>query len=247
MHTKETPTTDPQAKILVVDSSVVETTTLQILLSPLSRNITTCLDYRRGVDALKYAADRDEPYDLVFLALPLEESPAYDLAVRILADAMSSTGPARTIILGGHHLPAEFAEYSEDGGQCLTKPITRAKLEAVLTPLGFFLPKLNCWEYLHCGREPGGARCEELGVCPTALEEAGEGLHGGSKGGRACWAISGTLCGGVVQGTFCSKIENCMECDFYRLVQAEEGECFESIDSVLNRLRRKKEMLTEKK
>jgi len=234
--------TKSEPKILVVDGSVVEATMLMILLSPLSKNITSCLNYHRGAAALAIAKEHDEPFELVFLALPSPDHPDYDLSIRLLADALRESGPLRTVILGGHNLPSDFDQEKKGERNLLTKPITRRKLEELLVPLGFALPKMNCWQYLKCGREPGGARCDELGICPTAVEDAASGLHGGDKGGRVCWAISGTLCGGVVQGTFCSKIESCMECDFYRLVQAEEGDLFESIDSILNRLRRKKQL-----
>jgi len=82
--------------------------------------------------------------------------------------------------------------------------------------------KLNCWEFKKCGREPGGAKVKELGACPAASTFA-NGANGGNNGGRLCWALSGTLCGGKVQGTFAQKLPNCMECEFYKLVRQEEG------------------------
>ena len=60
------------------------------------------------------------------------------------------------------------------------------------------LKKLNCWEFKQCGRQKGGENAGDLGVCPAATEEAADGLNCGKKGGRACWALAGTLCGGVV-------------------------------------------------
>jgi len=83
--------------------------------------------------------------------------------------------------------------------------------------------KLNCWEVEKCGREPSGARVAELGVCPACTETRVNGTNGGSNGGRACWVLGGTLCGGEVQGTFADKLGNCMDCEFYKLVRAEEG------------------------
>ena len=79
----------------------------------------------------------------------------------------------------------------------------------------------------------------DLGICPVAEATALNGLHGGHDGGRACWSIGGSFCGGKVQGTFACKIKNCQNCDFYHLVQIEEGDRFASIDSIMNRLRRK--------
>ena len=88
------------------------------------------------------------------------------------------------------------------------------------------IPKLNCWEFMECGREPGGDFVEELGVCPAATESAFEGINAGKNGGRSCWAISGTLCLGRVQEGFASKQCQCEECDFYQLVKLEQGSEF---------------------
>lgn len=83
--------------------------------------------------------------------------------------------------------------------------------------------KQNCWEFKSCGRELGGSNAQELGVCPAATATQADGIHGGSNGGRACWAIAGTLCGGNVQGTFAAKMGNCLRCSFYRHVADDEG------------------------
>ncbi len=86
----------------------------------------------------------------------------------------------------------------------------------------------NCWDAKNCGRTPGGHRAGELGVCPAATEARLDGIHSGKNGGRACWAIAGTLCGGAVQGTFAEKEENCMACDHYKAVRksANEENCW---------------------
>ncbi len=65
---------------------------------------------------------------------------------------------------------------------------------------------MNCWEAKSCGREAGGAKSAELGVCPAYTKNAGQ----------ACWVVAGTFCGGEVQGTFAEKEHNCMRCDFYQ-------------------------------
>jgi hypothetical protein len=77
-----------------------------------------------------------------------------------------------------------------------------------------------------CGREPGGAISSELGVCPAAIEKKPDGTHGGSNAGRACWVVAGTLCDGIVQGTFSKKYENCEKCDFFHQVLEEEDKEF---------------------
>jgi hypothetical protein len=86
--------------------------------------------------------------------------------------------------------------------------------------------KLNCWEVMQCGREPGGARESELGACPVGLERRLDTVHGGCNAGRACWIVAGSLCGGEVQGTFAAKYQNCKKCEFYQRVQKEEYPAF---------------------
>lgn len=83
--------------------------------------------------------------------------------------------------------------------------------------------KTNCWEFKKCGREPGGIKSKELGVCPASLATAVNGVNSGTNGGRICWALTGTLCGGKVQGTFAQKLANCCECEFYKMVRQQEG------------------------
>ncbi len=80
----------------------------------------------------------------------------------------------------------------------------------------------NCWEFKKCGRQPGGPRAEELGICPVTTNTDLHGAHGGRNGGRACWAIAGSLCGGKIQGTYAQKLNNCWRCDFFNTVKREE-------------------------
>jgi hypothetical protein len=83
--------------------------------------------------------------------------------------------------------------------------------------------KLNCWEVKQCGREPGGAKSAEFGVCPATIDTSSNGLNGGENGGRICWAVAGTFCGGKVQGTFAEKQVSCMICEFLKKTKEEEG------------------------
>jgi hypothetical protein len=96
--------------------------------------------------------------------------------------------------------------------------------------------KQNCWEFKKCGREPGGAKVAEFGVCAAATEARVNGMNSGKNGGRACWAVTGTLCGGKVQGTFATKLSNCLACEFYKVVGEEEGPEHESSKSILAKL-----------
>lgn len=79
----------------------------------------------------------------------------------------------------------------------------------------------NCWEFKGCGREPHGVKVQELGVCPATTDISSDGFNGGKNGGRICWAVSGTFCGGDVQGTFAEKQLSCMTCDFFKIVKQE--------------------------
>lgn len=87
--------------------------------------------------------------------------------------------------------------------------------------------KLNCWEFKQCGREKGGAREKELGVCPATISGKGDGFNGGLVRGRVCWAVAGTFCEGTVEGSFAKDYRTCLECDFYASVLEEEGVFFD--------------------
>ena len=96
--------------------------------------------------------------------------------------------------------------------------------------------KQNCWELKKCGRELGGAKVREFGVCPAATETRAEGIHGGKNGGRACWAITGTLCRGETQGRFVDKAKGCLRCDFFELVQRDEGKDLRNVQEIQSKL-----------
>lgn len=71
---------------------------------------------------------------------------------------------------------------------------------------------LNCWELKGCGREKDGAHVAQLGVCPAWPDH-----------GRDCWLAAGTLCGGVLQGTYAEKLGNCLVCDVYQKLMCGEA------------------------
>jgi methyl-accepting chemotaxis protein len=54
---------------------------------------------------------------------------------------------------------------------------------------------LNCWDYMKCAREE---------TCPAY-----------PNFGRACFAVTGTLCKGKEQGSYALKISRCRSCGFY--------------------------------
>ena len=63
----------------------------------------------------------------------------------------------------------------------------------------------NCWEFKKCGREKGGIKVKELGICPAYPDH-----------GSDCWLVAGTFCGGKIQGVFAQKLATCMACDWYK-------------------------------
>ncbi len=87
--------------------------------------------------------------------------------------------------------------------------------------------KLNCWDFMKCGRQPGGQHVSDLGICPATLEKRLDSVHEGLNAGRSCWVLTGTLCKGEVQGTFAKKFKNCQICDFYQTVKNEESYNFQ--------------------
>ena len=86
--------------------------------------------------------------------------------------------------------------------------------------------KKNCWELKNCGRENGGSKASEMGVCTAASDKSTNGFNDGTNGGRFCWAVAGTLCGGEVQGTYAEKQATCISCDVFRQIKTEEGRAF---------------------
>ena len=101
------------------------------------------------------------------------------------------------------------------------------------------MKKLNCWEHKKCGREPGGNKSSEFGVCPASTEKRLDGVHGGINAGRACWVVAGSMCNGKIQGTFAQKHKNCFICDFYLGVSQEEEMNMEATSTLLITLQNK--------
>lgn len=95
------------------------------------------------------------------------------------------------------------------------------------------MSKRNCWEVKKCGREPGGALADELGICSAAIEERANGMNGGKNAGRACWAVTGTQCSENGCAGFAAKLWNCLKCDFYKSVLEEEKELFMSSKDIM--------------
>jgi methyl-accepting chemotaxis protein len=82
--------------------------------------------------------------------------------------------------------------------------------------------KENCWEFKNCQRQPGGSKVDELGVCPASMDESCDGVNDGVNAGRYCWKVTGTFCGGAVQGFYAQKVRSCVQCEFFKKVKEEE-------------------------
>jgi hypothetical protein len=98
--------------------------------------------------------------------------------------------------------------------------------------------KKNCWEYMECGKEAMGANGKNGSACPASKMRELDSIHGGMYAGRACWVVSGTMCGGGKQGVCAEKMGRCVMCDFYKMVRSEEKNDFrlprELIDLMLS-------------
>lgn len=90
----------------------------------------------------------------------------------------------------------------------------------------------NCWEVMKCGREHGGTMSGEMGECVASSSVKANGLHNGLNGGRVCWALAGTFCGGKPSGTFAAKMESCEHCSFYKMVRVGESGDFKSVSDI---------------
>ncbi len=87
------------------------------------------------------------------------------------------------------------------------------------------MPEENCWEFMKCGKE----RPNVMGICPAVTEVRADGVNGGCNGGRVCWAVPGTLCGGKIQGTYAQKLVKCTECDFRARVHEDTAYRFRAV------------------
>jgi len=87
----------------------------------------------------------------------------------------------------------------------------------------------NCWEFKQCGRGSGGENVESEGLCPAVTANLLDGINNGHNGGRACWGVKDTVC----KQAFNLKLCDCLKCDFFLLVQEEEGVDFTLLNEIL--------------
>lgn len=96
--------------------------------------------------------------------------------------------------------------------------------------------KINCWEYKKCSSHERGVTTPASEICPVSLETRFNGIYGGRNGGRSCWLVRETLCGGRNQRTAVHKFIECFFCDFKKYVIMEEGPDFLISDTILKSL-----------
>ena len=71
---------------------------------------------------------------------------------------------------------------------------------------------------MKCGREPGGKKVAELGVCRAANEGDFNGINSGKNGGRICFVVAGSFSLDEVQGIFAKTYASCEDCSFYKIL-----------------------------
>ncbi len=214
---------------------------LSLLLSSHSMDITTSSDYERGEQIVEESLVNSDPSasPILFIEATPQQPENVHRFERLMERVLQSNHPIQVVFVSDYEPDDELRERYLSVKHVLTTPVTTRRLSKVLNGLGIKSHKLNCGEYKRCGREPDGKNAQQDGVCPAAIEYKTDGTNDGDNGGRACWAIGGTLCSGTVQGSFASKINSCVDCDFYRIVASEEGEHFESINTIFRRLRKR--------
>ncbi|MFH0990078.1 MAG: hypothetical protein V1799_08690 [bacterium] len=98
------------------------------------------------------------------------------------------------------------------------------------------MKRKNCWEVMQCGRQSGGEKVAEFGVCPAALPNMYDGMNKGFRGGRICWVVAGTFCAGYPKGMYAKALAGCFECEFLKQVHEEEGRNFVLLPTLTHEL-----------
>ena len=82
--------------------------------------------------------------------------------------------------------------------------------------------KLNCWQVMECGCEPGGAQAATKGICPAAVNTKYHGVNGGENSGRFCWTEPDAGCREMTGHNYA----DCLLCSFFKIVKAEQDREF---------------------
>lgn len=85
------------------------------------------------------------------------------------------------------------------------------------------MQKVNCWDFRKCGEKPDGASPGQTKPCGVATEEKCDQINHGKNGGRSCWLIRQKMAERKDKG---SAMMRCSQCDFYKMVEKEEGDNF---------------------
>lgn len=93
---------------------------------------------------------------------------------------------------------------------------------------------------MKCGREPGGEKVQELGICPATTFDLTDGYLDGINGGKACAYIFGDFCSESHTGTSRDKKKACAACDFYNEMKYRHRVDF-SLQSIIEHIEEKKE------
>ncbi len=88
---------------------------------------------------------------------------------------------------------------------------------------GHAMVRRNCWEVKQCGQGPEQRKNDGKPICPAARSGPYDGINRGKFAGRFCWAVTGTFCGGRMQGMFTRKFIDCLNCAFFQEVDRQEG------------------------
>ncbi len=88
------------------------------------------------------------------------------------------------------------------------------------------MSKKNCWEYNKNCRNVHGAADSRSLPCPSSTMVSLSGLNGGKNAGRICWNIAGSFSGHGIRKIALNDRPSCVRCDFFKLVEAEEGDNF---------------------
>jgi hypothetical protein len=137
-----------------------------------------------------------------------EQSAAAAQQLNSQAYAIKQSAAELTDLVGGNQKKGSpttvHAQANQPGAPIQQRPSVATSDNGRLSRSAAPNRKLNCWEFKRCGREAGGAKAKELGVCPAYPNH-----------GKSCAALAGTLCGGKVQGSFAQKLNSCLKCEFF--------------------------------
>jgi hypothetical protein len=67
---------------------------------------------------------------------------------------------------------------------------------------------------------------EDKGTCPSAMPSEYDGVHGGTHAGRFCWVVAGPDCKAGQEGCIAQTLHLCIDCEFLKQVNEEEGSNF---------------------